>query len=142
MNISDRKYSATLWSQYQSGKVTVIPDIKARSPQAGDLLQGRDPVIIAEALAAVGAPVLSVVIEPRYFGGSPELLQRIAQATSLPILCKDFINKREQLQAIVELGASAVLLIASMLEKEQLYKLVEDAMLLGLEPLVETHNEA
>jgi len=142
LNISNKKYSTALWNKYHSGKIPVIPDIKCRSPQEGDLLQGRDPVIIAEALAAAGAPVLSVVTEPKYFGGSPELLQRIVQATSLPILCKDFIKKREQLQESVDLGASAVLLIASMLEKEQLFKLIDDALMLGLEPLVEIHNEA
>ncbi|MDD2421325.1 MAG: indole-3-glycerol-phosphate synthase [Heliobacteriaceae bacterium] len=142
MNISGKKYSTALWNQYHSGKIPVIPDIKSRSPGEGDLLQGRDPVKLAKALAAAGAPVLSVVTEPRYFGGSPELLRRIVQATSLLILRKDFINKREQLQESVELGASAVLLIASMLGRKKLFKLIEDALMLGLEPLVETHNEA
>jgi len=142
INVSGKKFSTALWNQYQSGKVPVIPDIKSRSPQEGDLLQGRDPVKLAKDLAAAGASVLSVVTEPGYFGGSPELLQRIALTTSLPVLHKDFINSRAQLQESVDLGASAVLLIASMLEKEQLFKLIEDALLLGLEPLVETHEEA
>ncbi len=140
--MSRAKYSTTLWNRYYSGKIPVIPDIKSRSPQEGDLLCGRDPVKLAQALAAAGAPVLSVVTEPKHFGGTPELLQRIAQATALPVLRKDFINSRAQLQESVELGASAVLLIASMLAKEQLFGLVEDAVRLGLEPLVETHNEA
>lgn len=131
-----------MWKQYHSGITPVIPDIKSRSPQEGDLLQGRDPVEYAKALAAAGAPALSVVTEPKNFGGSPEMLQRIVRATALPVLRKDFINSRVQLQESVELGASAVLLIAAMLEKEQLFQLIEDAVLLGLEPLVETHNEA
>jgi len=137
-----QKFSTSLWNQYRSGKVPVIPDLKSRSPQEGDLFQGRDPSKLAKALAAAGAPALSVVTEPRYFGGSPELLWRIAQATSLPILRKDFINNRTQLQESVDLGASAVLLIAAMLEKEQLFQLIEDALMLSLEPLVETHNES
>jgi len=137
-----KKYSTALWNQYHSGKIPVIPDIKSRSPQEGDLLGGRDPVAVAQALAAAGAPVLSVVTEPKHFGGSPELLRRVARATALPVLRKDFINSRAQLQESVDLGAAAVLLIASMLEREQLFKLVEDALLLGLEPLVETHEEA
>lgn len=142
VNVSGKKFSTALWKQRYSGKIPVIPDIKARSPQEGDLLQGRDPVELAKALAVAGAPALSVVTEPTHFGGSPELLQRIALAASLPVLRKDFISSRAQLQESVDLGASAVLLIASMLEKEQLFKLFEAALVLGLEPLVETHNEA
>lgn len=135
-------YSAALWQKYNSGSIPVIPDIKSRSPEEGDLLRGRDPVELAQILAAAGAPVLSVVTEPNYFGGSGKLLQHIVQAVSLPVLRKDFINRREQLLESIDLGASAVLLIASMLEKEQLISLYEEALRLGLEPLVETHNEA
>lgn len=136
------KFSTALWNKYHCGRIPVIPDIKSRSPQEGDLFQGRDPVEIAKALAAAGAPVLSVVTEPKYFAGSPELLAKVAQASALPILRKDFINNREQLKESVNLGASAVLLIVSMLEQKQLTDLIEDALTLGLEPLVETHNQA
>lgn len=142
MTISAGKFSTALWKQYHTGRVPVIPDIKARSPQEGDLLQGRDPVEFAKILAAAGAPVVSVVTEPKYFGGSPDMLQRIVQAIAVPVLRKDFINNRAQLQESGDLGASAVLLIASMLEQRQLFKLIEDAFVLGLEPLVETHSEA
>ncbi len=141
-NLPGLKFSAALRKQYHSGKIPVIPDIKRRSPQEGDLLLGRDPVKFAKSLAAAGAPAISVVTEPKYFGGSPELLRSVARAAALPVLRKDFINSRAQLQESVELGASAVLLIASMLEKEQLFGLFEDALALGLEPLVETHNES
>ncbi|HAU32021.1 MAG: Indole-3-glycerol-phosphate synthase [Desulfotomaculum sp. 46_296] len=137
-----KRFSATLWRKYNSGKVPVIPDIKSRSPQEGDLLLERDPGAYARALAAAGAPALSVVTEPEHFGGSPELLKRITQAVSLPVLRKDFINNSAQLEESVELGAAAVLLTVSMLEKDLLYKLVEDALALGLEPLVETHNQS
>ncbi len=54
-----------------SVRSTVIPDIKLRSPQEGDLFQGRDPVEIAKALAAAGAPVLSGVTEPKFCGLVP-----------------------------------------------------------------------
>ncbi len=142
MNISDPKYSAVLWHEYHSGKIPVIPDIKLRSPQAGNLIQRRNPGELAEALVAAGAPVLSVVTEPVYFGGSTDLLRLIVQAVSVPILRKDFIKKREQLKESADLGARAVLLIAAMLERPQLFKLVEESLKLGLEPLVEAHNEA
>jgi len=142
MDSSGKDFSRALWAQYRCGKLPVIPDIKLKSPQEGGLLRGRDPVEIAQTLAAAGAPVLSVVTEPEHFGGSPDLLQRIVQAVSLPVLRKDFINCPEQLRESAEIGAKAVLLIASMLEKAQLCRLVEEALRLGLEPLVETHNEA
>jgi indole-3-glycerol phosphate synthase len=142
MSISNQNFSRALWDQYRFGKMPVIPDIKIRSPREGDLLRGRDPAEIVEILVAAGTPVVSVVTEPSYFGGSPDLLRRIVQAASLPVLRKDFIQKREQLQESADLGASAVLLIASMLEQEQLFRLVEAALALGLEPLVETHDQA
>ncbi|KUG04076.1 indole-3-glycerol phosphate synthase [hydrocarbon metagenome] len=142
MPIPVNNYSNALWNQYNSGRIPVIPDLKSRSPQEGDLLQGRDPVEIARILGDAGAPVLSVVTEPMHFGGTTELLQRIVRNTSLPVLRKDFINSSDQLRESVDLGASAVLLIASMLKKEQLFRLVEKAFKLGLEPLVETHNQA
>jgi indole-3-glycerol phosphate synthase len=136
------RFSTALWDSYRSGKAAVIPDIKSRSPGEGDLLKGRDPVELAKALAGAGAPALSVVTEPEHFGGSPELLRRIASAVAVPVLRKDFIKTRGQLQESAELGAAAVLLIASMLERERLSQLVEAAFMLGLEPLVETHDES
>lgn len=138
---SNQRFSTALWNKHHSGIIPVIPDIKTRSPGEGDLLQGRDPVEIAKALERAGAPALSVVTEPEYFGGTPNLLQQVARAVSIPVLHKDFVNNRSQLKESVDLGAGAVLLIASMLEKDQLFKLVEDAWQLGLEPLVEIHDE-
>lgn len=142
ISASCAKCTTALWNQYHCGKIPVIPDIKCKSPGEGDLLLGRDPVVIAKSLAAAGAPVISVVTEAEHYGGSAELLRRIVQAISIPILRKDFIFDREQLLESVDIGASSVLLIASLLEKEQLLKLFEEALVLGLEPLVETHNEA
>lgn len=140
MSLSHIGFTAGLCSQYNSGLIPVVPDIKSKSPKEGDLLRGRDPVQLARALAAAGAPALSVVTEPGYFGGSADLLRRIVENVSLPVLRKDFINNTVQLQETVDLGAAAVLLIASMLDKKLLFKLVEDALKLGLEPLVETHS--
>lgn len=135
------KCTSPLWGKYHAGIIPVIPDIKCKSPAEGDLLMGRDPVSIALSLEAAGAPVISVVTESEHYGGSGKLLHSIAQAVSVPVLRKDFITDREQLIKSVEMGASAVLLISSMLERKQLFRLVEEAVLLGLEPLVETHSE-
>lgn len=134
-------YTSALWSQYDTGRVPVIPDIKCISPKEGDLLRGRDPAALAKQLVQGGARVLSVVTEPEHFGGSPQLLENIAAETKVPVLRKDFIREKRDLIETKEIGASAVLLIAAMLEQKQLFQLIEDALSLGLEPLVETHNE-
>ncbi len=135
------KCTTPLWEKVNSGIIPVIPDIKCKSPGEGDLLAGRNPVEYAKSLAKAGAPVISVVTESEHYGGSLELLQQIAEAVPVPILRKDFIKTREQLEETAQSGASGVLLISSILEKEQLRKLIDEAISLGLEPLVETHNE-
>lgn len=131
----------SLLYQYRTGRTPVIPDIKCKSPSEGNLLLGRDPVELAKSLETAGAPVISVVTEAVHYGGSPELLHSIAKAVSVPVLRKDFITTRKQLFESVNIGASGVLLIASMLEKKQLFTLIEESLKLGLEPLVETHYE-
>lgn len=136
------RYTSALWHLYHSGKIPVIPDIKCKSPGEGDLMSGRNPVELAVRLAEAGAPVLSVVTEAEHYGGSPELLREIALATGLPVLRKDFIKSSQQLEESAESGASAVLLISSILKTDQLVALIKEALSLGLEPLVETHNEA
>lgn len=135
-----QKCTAALWQQYHGGSIPVIPDIKCQSPGEGDLLLGRDPVTIAQTLADAGAPVISVVTEADHYGGSLVLLQRIAAAISVPILRKDFITTVEDIQETLDYGGSGVLLIASMLDKKQLFTLVEAALHLHIEPLVETHS--
>lgn len=135
------KCTEELWKKFNSGKVPIIPDIKSMSPGKGDLLRGRDPAEIAKSLKEAGAPVISVVTESEHYGGSAKMLQRIAKVVSVPILRKDFIKTREQLLESVDMGASGVLLISSILKKDVLIKLVEESLKLGLEPLVETHND-
>lgn len=134
--------TAVLWEHYYQGVIPLIPDIKCKSPKEGDLLKGRDPVALAKDLSAAGAPLISVVTEKEHFGGSLQLLRQIAQAVAVPILRKDFITTRKQLLESADCGAGGVLLIASMLEKKQLFDLVEEALALDLEPLVETHKKA
>ena len=138
---NDKPCSGALWRYYHRGKTPVVPDIKCKSPGEGDLLMGRDPVATAKSLQEAGAPMLSVVTEEEHFGGSLDLLAQVAGATGLPVLRKDFITSRQQLVETREHGAKGVLLIAAILTEGQLPKLVEEALSLGLEPLVEIHNE-
>lgn len=117
----------------------VIPDIKCVSPKDGDLMRGRNPVVVAKELIKAGAPVLSVVTEEKNFGGSTALLREIA-ALGVPVLRKDFLTTKEEIQETKELGASAVLLMYSCLEAEQLKNLYFEARRIGLDVLVEAHT--
>ena len=121
-------------------RIPVIADIKCRSPKEGDLLAGRDPAELAAQLAAAGAPVLSVVTEAKEFGGSLDLLRRLASEIPVPFLRKDFLSSRQDLIETREAGASAVLLMYSTLGREKLRELYREALEIGLTPFVETHT--
>lgn len=134
------EFVQALREKAKDGCMPVIADIKCRSPREGDLLRGRSPAAYARELAAAGCPVLSVVVEQEHYGGSLEMLSQIAAETGLLVLCKDFVKSEEQLERIVEAGASAVLLIASIVDRAVFEKLVAAAARLGITPLMETHN--
>jgi indole-3-glycerol phosphate synthase len=138
MNI---RFSEALVVRKQAGFIPVIPDIKCFSPKEGDLLRGRDPLEAAKLLAEAGAPALSVVTEQKDFGGSIELLERIAAETGLPVLRKDFIKGLDDLKITKDCGAEAILLTCATLTIPLLQKLYEEALKIGLEPLVETHTK-
>ena len=134
------RVSDSLLGVKRRGLVPVIPDIKLRSPKEGDLLGIRSPVDYALSLKAAGAPALSVVTETEHFGGSAELLRRVAKSVGLPVLRKDFIKTADQVRLTADMGAAAVLLIVSMLDERTLNLLFNAALEAGLEPLVETHS--
>lgn len=134
------KFSNALITKKLAGFIPVIPDIKCTSPKEGDLLRGRNPVDAARLLAAAGAPAISVVTEPKNFGGSIELLEQIAAETKLPVLRKDFITCVDDLKITKAAGAEAILLICAVQPLPVLLKLYEEALKIGLEPLVEAHT--
>ena len=91
-------------------------------------------------MESIGAPALSVVTEPEQFGGSLELLSQIARAVQIPVLRKDFIQSRADVEETSRCGAKAVLLICARLNEALLQELYHAALDCGLEPLVETHS--
>ncbi|MEM1245196.1 MAG: indole-3-glycerol phosphate synthase TrpC [Acidobacteriota bacterium] len=119
----------------------IIAEVKMGSPKLGSLEGRFDPLRQAEIYAENGAAALSVVVEPEYFHGSYELLTKCANVSGLPTIAKDFIIDEMQLQWAAEAGANAVLLIASLLSRNELQTFAESAALLGLVPLIETHSE-
>ncbi len=118
----------------------IIAEVKMGSPRLGSLAGRVDPERQAEIYAAAGAAALSVVVEPDFFGGSYDLLRRCRVASGLPALAKDFVIDPIQIQWAYEAGASAVLLIAALLDPERLASLAVTARRLGLVPMVETHD--
>ncbi len=119
----------------------VIAEVKRASPSQGVIRQDFDPVGIASRYEANGAAALSVVTEERFFNGSLRYLADIAATVSLPLLRKDFILAPYHLVEARSFGADAVLLIAAILDEEQLKTLHAEARSLSLDVLVEVHSE-
>ena len=121
--------------------LSVIAEFKRRSPSAG-ALRDDDPGARARAYRDAGASAVSVLTDPDAFGGSFGDLGAAARASSLPVLMKDFVVDPAQVRAGWAAGASAVLLIVRCLSGKQLARLYEEARSLGLDALVEVHDEA
>ena len=119
----------------------MIAEIKRRSPSKGDLAADLDPATVASAYADGGAACLSVLTDDEFFGGSVDDLQRARAATALPVLRKDFTVSAHDVADARLMGADAVLLIAAALERSELIELHRLAVELGLDALVEVHDE-
>ena len=126
----------------KKGKAPVISEVKLRSPRDGDLLRGRDPVNLARRMASLEVAGISIITEPEHFGGSKELLVDVAAAVNKPVLNKDFMRTKKQIEESKECGSAAVLLTANIMDDSTLITLHEYANSLGLETLVEVHTEA
>jgi len=126
----------------QGSVVGVIAEVKRRSPSAGPIQPGLDPVAHATAYETGGARAISVLTETDHFGGSLEDLDRVAAGVRLPVLRKDFLLDELQLLEARGAGASAVLLIARALPGGRLRDLAVEAQGMGLGTLIEVHTEA
>ncbi len=125
-------------------KNAIIAEIKPISPALGPLRPEIDPVEAAVKLAKGGAVGLSVLTEPDNFGGNIEFMRRIRTKVNLPLLMKDIIVHRAQIQAGRKTGADCVLLIQSVFSKhsiDSLDHLVKEAHENQLEVLLEVHTE-
>ena len=114
--------------------------MKRRSPALGTLAADADPASLAFLYAQAGAAAISVLTEPRHWGGSVADLAAVARAVSLPVLYKDIVVDEHQLREAEAAGASAVLLIAEALDDATLASFVERAAALGMTALVEAHE--
>jgi indole-3-glycerol phosphate synthase len=125
----------------RSGAVNVIAECKRRSPSRGVLRDEYDPVSIAKGYVEAGAAAISVLTEPTFFDGALDHLRAIRAAVEVPLLRKDFIVSEYQLLEAKAAGADAVLLIVAALEPHALLSLAAGAAGLGLDALVEVHDE-
>jgi len=132
-----RRFRSTLLA---APRPRVIAEIKRRSPSRGEIRSDFDPVACALAYADAGAAAISVLTDERYFGGRLEYLEAVRRVVPLPLLRKDFIVDRYQLDEARAGGADAVLLIAAALTSAELCALRERAAGLGLDALVEVHD--
>lgn len=122
--------------------ISVIAEIKRRSPSEGAIRPDADPAAIAKDYERAGAAGLSVLTEPEYFAGSTKDLLDAREACSLPVLQKDFLIDPYQIFEAKVLGADAVLLIMAALE-DALYKdMYETAASVHMTALIEVHDES
>ena len=122
--------------------LAVIAEIKRRSPSKGDLAAGLDPGQVATAYAHGGATCLSVLTDEQWFGGSPADLEAARRAVDLPVIRKDFTVDARDVARARAMGADAVLLIAAALDDAELADFHAVAGELGMDALVEVHDEA
>ncbi len=122
--------------------VAVIAEVKRQSPSKGPLAADIDAAALAKQYATGGAAGLSVLTDREFFGARPDDLAQARLATGLPVLRKDFTVCAADVCDTRLMGADAVLLIAAALSPTELASFVAMAGVLGLEALVEVHDEA
>jgi indole-3-glycerol phosphate synthase len=122
-------------------QVAVIAEVKRRSPSKGDLAVDLDPAEVAQSYSDGGAACLSVLTDAAFFGGSPDDLAAARAACDLPVLRKDFTVSGADVCDARLMGADCVLLIVAALDDAELATFHQLAVDVGLEVLVEIHDE-
>ena len=129
-------------SQGTPPPLRLLCEFKRASPSKGVLNASADPVSYARLYEAGGAAAISLVTEPDHFQGELSWVAQVRAAVGLPLLLKDFVVDSYQLLDAAVRGADGVLLLAAILSEVQLQRLIGEARLLGLDSLVEVHDES
>lgn len=124
------------------GRVALLAETKGASPSRGVIRENYDPCEIARIYTKSGADAISVLTDQKFFGGHADHLAGVRKVTHLPILRKDFIIDPVQVYQARLIGADAVLLICAVLPPKDLRSMLETAGSLGMDALVEVHDEA
>ena len=137
-----RGFANAIVSRIARKEAAVIAEIKKASPSKGLIRADFDPASHAADYAANGAACLSVLTDRDYFQGHDDYLVAARSACTIPVIRKDFIVDRYQVAAARAMGADCVLLIAAALSQPELVAFHQLATEIGLDVLVETHDEA
>ena len=136
-NLKETNFKKSLQNKAEA----IIAEIKKASPSAGIISENFDPVLKSKEYESFGASALSILTEEDYFLGNIKYLMDVKAITSLPILRKDFIVDEYQIYESKLIGADCILLIASILNDEELKNFSEIAERLKLDYIIEVHDE-
>jgi len=136
-----RGFAAAIEDKIAVGKPAVIAEVKKASPSKGVLREDFQPAQIAASYAAGGAACLSVLTDVKFFQGSHDYLRQARAACATPVLRKDFMIDPYQVISARAMGADCILLIVAALETSRMLELEACANDLGLDVLVEIHDE-
>lgn len=121
-------------------EIAIIAEVKKASPSKGLIAEDFDYIGIAKEYEQAGASAISVLTEPYFFQGSNNYLKEISENVNIPLLRKDFTIDEYMIWEAKSIGASAILLIVSILDDAQLKEYLDLAHELGLSAIVETHD--
>jgi indole-3-glycerol phosphate synthase len=125
----------------QSPEIGVIAEVKKASPSKGVICADFDPVAIAGSYERGGAEAISVLTDEKFFQGSLDYIPLIRQSVKLPVIRKDFIIHELQIEQAHNFGADAILLIAAILDQDQMRDYLQMSRELHMDVLMEVHDE-
>lgn len=142
VSLQERKITRpSLFEQlYGAEQLQIIAEIKRASPSKGLIAAGVNPVELANAYYEAGVSCISVLTDTPFFKGSFKDLAVVSHTVPIPLLCKDFILHKVQIDQAINAGASVILLIVAALSEKELGELYEYATSSSLEVLVEIHD--
>ena len=134
--------ASTIFSKsLKSDGLSLITEYKPSSPTSGPLIMAPDATDAVESFSRPGVSGVSVLVEPEFFSGGPELFSFFRARLDLPMLFKDFVVSQTQVEDASCMGADAILLVAKALKSEALDVLATSCISHGMEPLIEIHDQ-